>query len=105
MTEPVDVAVPRKGRPLEAVLGRLADRAGDASAAPTGHHRDGDTGSAEAPTVAEVADDVISTLRYEKAVTKDAAEEDPDATVYDRLAAYSDLDAAYLPEYSLLRDD
>ena len=105
MTEPVDVAVPRKGRPLEAVLGRLADRAGDASAAPTGNHREADSGTADAPTVAEVADDVISTLRYEKAVTKDAAEDDPEATVYDRLAAYSDLDAPYLPEYSLLRDD
>jgi hypothetical protein len=125
MTEPVDVAVPRKGRPLEAVLGRLADVAGSASAAPTGgsghadaaadhgHADAADTPAApadharpaaDAPTVAEVADDVISTLRYEKSVTKDAAAE-PDATVYDRLAEYSDLEDPARPEYTLLRDD
>ena len=75
------VAVPRKGRPLEAVLERLATQT--------------DT--------AEVADDIISTLRYEKAITKgtQSAEED----VYSRLGAYSDLDSPTEPEYTLLRDD
>jgi hypothetical protein len=77
----VSVAVPRKGRPLEAVLDRLA--------AETGH--------------ASLADDVISTLRYEKAVTKD--NQDADRDVYDRLAEYSDLDGRKAPEYTLMRDD
>ncbi|WP_225334149.1 hypothetical protein [Halomicrobium urmianum] len=77
----ISVAVPRKGRPLEAVLERLASRA-DAT---------------------EVADDVISTLQYEKAVTKD--ESDADSGVYERLAEYSDLSAPTEPEYTLLRDD
>ncbi|MFC7045695.1 hypothetical protein ACFQH6_10020 [Halobacteriaceae archaeon GCM10025711] len=81
MTRTVRLAVPRKGRPLEAVLDRLA---GIADAAP-------------------VADDVISTLRYEKAVTKDRQTADRD--VYDRLAAYSDLSDPYSPDYTLLRDD
>jgi len=80
-TEAIRVAVPRKGRPLEAVLERAA-------------------GVADA---AAVADDVISTLRHEKAVTKGRAR--PDADVYERLAAYSDLDDDYEPEYTLLRDD
>ncbi|WP_311171225.1 hypothetical protein [Halobellus ordinarius] len=80
-TEAIRVAVPRKGRPLEAVLERVADVA-DAEA---------------------VADEIISTLRHEKAITKD--ELDPDADVYDRLAGYSDLDDDYAPEFSLLRDD
>lgn len=75
----VSVAVPRKGRPLEAVLERVAARGGDA----------------------ELADDVISTLRYEKAVTK--GRQQPDETVYDRLAAYSDTDGG--PEFTLVRDD
>ena len=75
------VAVPRKGRPLEAVLERLATQTG----------------------TAEVADEIISTLRYEKAITKgkQAAEDD----VYTRLATYSDLDTPTSPEYTLLRDD
>ncbi|WP_254274288.1 hypothetical protein [Haloarcula marina] len=75
------VAVPRKGRPLEAVLERLANRTG----------------------TTELADDIISTLRYEKAITKgnQTAEED----VYHRLADYSSLADPYEPEYTLLRDD
>jgi len=77
----ISVAVPRKGRPLEAVLERLASRA-DATA---------------------VADDVISILRYEKAVTKGNSQADGD--VYDRLAEYSDLTEPTAPEFSLLRDD
>jgi hypothetical protein len=77
----VRVAVPRKGRPLESVLERLADTA----------------------AFTETADDIISTLRYEKAVTKDNAETDRD--VYDRLAAYSELSDPNGPEYTLLRDD
>jgi len=80
-TEAVRVAVPRKGRPLEAVLERVAD-------------------VADAETV---ADRVASTLRHEKAITK--GETTPDGDVYDRLAAYSDLDDHRAPEYTLLRDD
>ncbi|MFB6141804.1 MAG: hypothetical protein ABEJ30_00500 [Halorientalis sp.] len=76
----VRVAVPRKGRPLEAVLERVADRA-DATA---------------------LADDVISTLQYEKAVTK--GRQSADAGVYDRLAEYSDHDDPRAPEFTLLRD-
>jgi hypothetical protein len=75
------VAVPRKGRPLEAVLETVASEA-DAT---------------------DVADRIISTLRYEKAITKgDAAAEE---TVYDRLADYSDLSDPTEPEYTLFRDD
>jgi hypothetical protein len=81
MTETVRVAVPRKGRPLEAVLERFADVAG----------------------VAGLADDVSSTLRYEKAITKGTATAERD--VYERLAAYSDLAEPRRPEYTLLRDD
>ena len=77
----ISVAVPRKGRPLEAVLERLATRT-DAT---------------------DVADDVISTLRYEKAVTKGTSEATGD--VYERLAEYSDLDDPAAPEFTLLRDD
>jgi len=79
--EPVTVAVPRKGRPLEAVLDRLA-----------GH-----------PDARRVVDDVTETLRREKAVTKGNAT--AAAGVYDRLAAYSDPDDPYRPDYTLLRDD
>jgi len=75
----IRVAVPRKGRPLEAVLERVADVAG----------------------VEDVADGVASTLRYEKAVTKGAQAADRD--VYERLADYSDTGAC-APEYTLLRD-
>jgi ATP phosphoribosyltransferase len=81
MTETVRVAVPRKGRPLEAVLERFAAVAG----------------------VDGLADDVSSTLRYEKAITKGTAT--PDRDVYERLAAYSDLSDPTQPEYTLLRDD
>jgi hypothetical protein len=81
MTETVRLAVPRKGRPLEAVLERVAGRAGAETA----------------------ADGVVSTLRYEKAVTK--GEATADADVYDRLASYSDLADPYAPEFTLLRDD
>ncbi|MFB6125307.1 MAG: hypothetical protein ABEJ59_05050 [Halanaeroarchaeum sp.] len=81
MSFPVRIAVPRKGRPLEAVLDRLA-------------------------TVADcetVADDVVSTLRFEKAVAK--GEQTVDRTVYERLADYSDLADPYRPEFTVLRDD
>ncbi len=81
MSPSVRVAVPRKGRPLEAVLERFARLA----------------------DVDHLADDIISTLRYEKAVTKGA--KSPERGVYDRLAAYSDLSTPTAPEYSLLRDD
>jgi len=81
MTETVRVAVPRKGRPLEAVLERFAVVAG----------------------VDDLADDVSSTLRYEKAITKGTAT--PERDVYERLAAYSDLSDPHRPEYTLLRDD
>jgi len=77
----VSVAVPRKGRPLEAVLDRLAAETGRA----------------------ELADDISSTLRYEKAVTKD--QQQPDDGVYDRLASYSDLETPDEPEYTLVRDE
>ena len=75
------VAVPRKGRPLEAVLERLAGRTG----------------------TTDLADEIISTLRYEKAVTKD--KQDAVADVYHRISDYSSLDEPYKPEYTLLRDD
>jgi hypothetical protein len=75
------VAVPRKGRPLEAVLERLAARTG----------------------TIELADEIISTLRYEKDLTKGNQSDDDD--VYRRLADYSDLDDPTRPEFTLLRDD
>lgn len=81
MTATVSVAVPRKGRPLEAVLERLSARTGDT----------------------DLADDVISTLRYEKAVTKGTKREHRD--VYQRLRAYSDIEDASAPEYTVVRDD
>lgn len=81
MTATIPVAVPRKGRPLEAVLDGLATLTG----------------------TAEVADEVCSTLRYEKAITKGNKEEG--ASVYDRLAEYSDLSDPTRPEYTLVRDD
>jgi len=75
----IRAAVPRKGRPLEAVLQRLAARTGRT----------------------ELADDIVSTLRYEKAVTKGQVE--PDRPVYERLADDSDTDAG-VPEFTLMRD-
>ncbi|MGQ4554654.1 hypothetical protein [Halobellus sp. GM3] len=80
-TEAIRVAVPRKGRPLEAVLERVVD----------------------VSDAADVVDGIISTLRHEKAITKGKIQ--PDADVYERLAGYSDLDDEYAPEYTLLRDD
>ncbi|QZX98896.1 hypothetical protein [Halobaculum rubrum] len=82
MSRPVSVAVPRKGRPLEAALERLAAVGGDDATA--------------------LADDVSSTLRYEKAITKGTDRDE--RGVYDRLAAYSDPDGRG-PEYTLVRDD
>jgi len=81
MGDTVDVAVPRKGRPLEAVLSAVADAAG----------------------VSDLADDVVSTLRFEKAATKGRT--DPEGTVYDRLASYSTVGEPTEPDYTLFRDD
>ncbi|MFC7080486.1 hypothetical protein [Halorussus caseinilyticus] len=81
MTETIPVAVPRKGRPLEAVLQRVAEEA-DAEG---------------------VADEIISTLRYEKAVTK--GDQTPDEDAYHRLAEYSNLGDPARPDFTLLRDD
>ena len=81
MTQSVPVAVPRKGRPLEAVLERLA----------------------EVSDAAELADTVSSTLRYEKAVTK--GEMTAEKGIYERLAEYSDSATPSAPEFTLLRDD
>jgi hypothetical protein len=77
----VSVAVPRKGRPLEAVLERVATLTDETT----------------------TADRIISTLQYEKAITKGHQSADHD--VYDRLARYSDLSTPSAPEYTLLRDD
>jgi ATP phosphoribosyltransferase len=76
----VRVAVPRKGRPLEAVLQRLARYGWQ-----------------------ERADDLISTLRYEKSIAKGTGT--VDASVYDRLAEYSDVSEPTEPEYTVVRDD
>lgn len=81
MSESVAVAVPRKGRPLEAILDRLAD----------------------ATDAAALADEVSATLRYEKAITK--GELNPERDVYERLTAYSDTAVSGAPEYTLYRDD
>jgi len=81
MTETIPVAVPRKGRPLEAVLQRVAEEA-DAE---------------------RVADEIISTLRYEKAATK--GDQTPEGDVYERLAEYSNLGEPTEPDFTLLRDD
>ena len=80
MSRTVPVAVPRKGRPLEAVLERLAAVA----------------------DCAELADSVSSTLRYEKSITKGNTE--PAHGPYERLATYSDPTAPSAPEYTLVRD-
>jgi len=82
MGETIPIAVPRKGRPLESVLDRLADRLG----------------------VPELADDITSTLRHEKALTKGTIDPDEE-DVYHRLAEYSAVDDPTEPEYTLLRDD
>ena len=84
MSDPVPVAVPRKGRPLEAVLERIAS---------VGRNSGLD----------RLADSVSNTLRYETAVTKGgvAADDGP----YERLAEYSDPHAPAEPEFTLLRDD
>lgn len=84
MSEPVPVAVPRKGRPLEAVLERIASVGRD-------------------ERLDRLADGVSNTLRYEKAITKDRVEADDGP--YERLAEYSDPDAPAEPEFTLLRDD
>lgn len=89
----VSVAVPRKGRPLEAVLDRVARRVDESSRIPTDSSTD----------VTALADSISSTLRYEKAITKGRQEVAED--VYERLAAYSSLDHPTRPEYTLLRDD
>ncbi|USZ72901.1 hypothetical protein [Natronosalvus halobius] len=82
MGERIPLAMPRKGRPLESVLDLLARRL----------------------DVPDLADDVITTLRHEKAVTKGSVEPDePD--IYHRLATYSAVDDSMAPEYTLLRDD
>jgi hypothetical protein len=81
MTETNPVAVPRKGRPLEAVQQRVAEEA-DAE---------------------RVADEIISTLRYEKAATK--GDQTPEGDVYERLAEYSNLGEPTEPDFTLLRDD
>ncbi|WP_435349391.1 hypothetical protein [Haloarchaeobius sp. HRN-SO-5] len=81
MADTIAVAVPRKGRPLEAVLQRVAERAG----------------------ATDVAESIISTLRYEKSITKGATDDPRD--VYERLADYSDLSRPHRPEFTLLRDD
>ena len=83
MSETVAVAVPRKGRPLEAVLDRVARVGGERAAA--------------------LADSVSSTLRYEKAITK--KQQETEAGPYKRLAAYSDPTDPHAAEYTLLRDD
>ncbi len=81
MRQTVAIAVPRKGRPLEAVLERIA--------IVTGHE--------------SLADEIISTLQYEKALTK--SYQSADRGPYERLAAYSDPTDPSAPEYTLLRDD
>ncbi|TYL37103.1 hypothetical protein CV102_18990 [Natronococcus pandeyae] len=81
MGETIPIAVPRKGRPLECVLDRIAARL----------------------DVPALADDITSTLRHEKARTKGTVDADED--VYHRLATYSTVDDPTEPEYTLLRDD
>ncbi|ARS91563.1 hypothetical protein [Natrarchaeobaculum aegyptiacum] len=82
MGETIPIAVPRKGRPLESVLDRIARRL----------------------DVADLADEITSTLRHEKALTKGTIEPD-ERSVYHRLADYSSVDRPTAPEYTLLRDD
>ncbi|WP_254532481.1 hypothetical protein [Natrinema gelatinilyticum] len=82
MGETIPIAVPRKGRPLESVLDRLANRL----------------------DVPELADDVTSILRHEKALTKGTIDAD-ETDIYHRLAEYSTVDDPTAPEFTLLRDD
>lgn len=77
--EPIRVAVPRKGRPLEAVLERVS-RSG----------------------FEEAVDEIISTLRYEKAITK--GKRSDEQSIYDRLQSYSEISTPRAPEYTLFRD-
>ncbi|WP_247000513.1 hypothetical protein [Halosolutus gelatinilyticus] len=81
MGETIPIAIPRKGRPLESVFDRLAGRL----------------------DVSALADDVTSTLRHEKALTKGTVSPDEE-DVYHRLAAYSAVDDPTEPEYTLVRD-
>ncbi|SFS57052.1 hypothetical protein [Halostagnicola kamekurae] len=81
MGETIPIAIPRKGRPLESVLDRLANQLG----------------------IGDLADDISSTLRHEKALTKGSLSSDRD--VYHRLTAYSNVDEPTEPEYTLFRDD
>ncbi|ELY86579.1 hypothetical protein C483_19255 [Natrialba hulunbeirensis JCM 10989] len=81
MGETIPIAVPRKGRPLESVLDRLASRLG----------------------VPALADEITSTLRHEKALTKGSLDPDEE-NVYHRLAEYSTVDDPTAPEYTLVRD-
>jgi len=84
MSKPVPVAVPRKGRPLEAVLERIA-AVGDDDRLDT------------------LADQVSNTLRYEKAITKGRLEAENGP--YERLSEYSEPGEPNHPEFTLLRDD
>ncbi len=84
MSDPVPVAVPRKGRPLEAVLERVAA---------VGQHE----------ALDRLADRVSNTLRYEKAVTKGRVEAEDGP--YQRLATYSEPGEPNEPEFTLMRDD
>ncbi|EMA69069.1 hypothetical protein C461_05542 [Halorubrum aidingense JCM 13560] len=84
MSEPVPVAVPRKGRPLEAVLERIANVGAN-------------------DRLDDLADRVSNTLRYEKAVTKGNVEAEHGP--YDRLAEYSNPGEPNEPEFTLMRDD
>ncbi|TKX76619.1 hypothetical protein EXE53_30890, partial [Halorubrum sp. SD626R] len=83
-SDPVPVAVPRKGRPLEAVLERIA------------HVGDDDR-------LDRLADRVSNTLRYEKSITKGRT--DADDGPYERLADYSHPGEPNSPEFTLMRDD
>ncbi|WP_330632033.1 hypothetical protein [Halocatena halophila] len=76
----IRVAVPRKGRPLYAVLRRLRETRTDWS----------------------VAERIIETLDREKAITKGTSASD--RSVYDRLAAHSNATDPTAPEYTLCRD-
>ncbi|SNR32584.1 hypothetical protein [Halorubrum vacuolatum] len=84
MTDPVPIAVPRKGRPLEAVLERIAA---------AGQHE----------ALDRLADRVSNTLRYEKAITKGRLA--GDSGPYQRLAEYSEPGEPNEPEFTLMRDD